>query len=193
MGLRPKEGTVHYPVIYTVRCPLVAFPDWHLFTHIIFTSQTAVEYWPGPWDKQILAIGNETAQKLREKGLEPVVAPEATQEGIMKIVGEGYYFIPRSKRARGDLDEYMRARGIRFQAFDLYETHFQKPLPVPDLNEFDEVIFTSPSTVEGFLRIFGKFPEGKKLTAIGPITSREISFKKSNFPNIMAEKLPGFL
>ncbi len=172
LGLRPKPGTVHYPVIRTVYCAQLepALALWPQFTHIVFTSQTAVEYWPGPWDKEIIAIGLATAAALQERGLDPVIAPEATQEGIMKIVEDGYYLLPRSRLARSALTDYMVERGIRFFVLDLYDTVFQKLEPVPDLREFDEIIFTSPSTVEGFLRIFGKFPEGIQLTAIGPIT-----------------------
>lgn len=176
LGLRPKAGMVHYPVIRTVFCGHVekALEKWADFTHVIFTSQTAVEYWPGPWDKKIVAIGLSTASALREKGCSPVIAPEATQEGVMQVIEEGYYLLPRSRRARSALTDFMKNKGIRFFVLDLYDTVFQKLEPVPDLSQFDEIIFSSPSTVEGFLRIFGKLPQDVQLTAIGPITKRAL-------------------
>lgn len=149
---------------------------WPKFTHMIFTSQTTVEYWPGPWDKQAIAIGEATANALRKRGVEPMVAPVATQEGVMAVVGEGYFFLPHSKRARLDLIHYLREKRVPFFALALYDTHFQKLEPVPNLDEFDEIVFTSPSTVEGFLRIYGKLPVAKKLTAIGPITEKALLF-----------------
>jgi len=178
LGLKPKPGTFHYPVIRTEYCGKIdeALALWPQFTHIIFTSQTTVHYWPGPWDKQTIAIGTATAAALHKRGLDPIVAPEATQEGVIALISEinGYFFLPRSKRARSALTNFMRERGISFFALDLYDTLFQKLEPVPNLDDFDEIVFTSPSTVEGFLRIFGSLPKNKKLTPIGPVTDQAI-------------------
>ena len=87
---------------------------------------------------------------------------------------KGYFFYPRSKNARPNLIEFMRKNNIPFFDLIVYETVFQKLEPVPDLAQFDEIIFTSPSTVQGFLRIYGALPKDKKLTCIGPVTEREI-------------------
>ncbi len=184
LGLRPKPGCVHYPVIKTI--PLgnleQALSLWSRFTHVIFTSQTAVLYWPGPWDKQIIAIGQATAQRLCEKGLDPLVAKEATQEGIMQQIQDidGYFFLPQSRLARPNLAEFLKSQGKPFFSLDLYDTVYQKLEPVPDLNAFDEIIFTSPSTVEGFCRIFQSLPTTKKLVAIGPITERALLSRKEH-------------
>lgn len=147
---------------------------WPQFTHVIFTSQTTVNYWPGPWDKQTIAIGPATASALQKKGLDPLIASDSTQEGIIELISkiDGYFFLPHSRRARSALTDYMREKGIPFFALDLYDTVFQKPDPVPNLDDFDEIIFTSPSTVEGFLKIYGRLPKDKKLTPIGPVTER---------------------
>lgn len=178
LGLNPKPGTVHYPVIRTQFCGRLtpALAMWPQFTHIIFTSQTAVGYWPGPWDKQLIAIGPATAAALQKKGFAPLIAPEATQEGIISLITQidGYFFLPRSRLARLALTDYMQAKKIPFFALDLYDTVFQKLQPVPDLAQFDEIVFTSPSTVEGFLRIYGSLPKDKKLTPIGPITEQAL-------------------
>jgi uroporphyrinogen-III synthase len=181
LGLNPKPNTYHYPVIRTHLCGDLqpALQLWSQFTHIIFTSQTAVNYWPGPWDKILLAIGPSTAASLQAKGFDPQIAPEATQEGIMELIKDmdSYFFLPRSRLARSALTDYMTEHKMRYFVLDLYDTVFQKPEPVPNLADFDEIIFTSPSTVEGFLRIYGALPKGKKLTAIGPITERAIHLR----------------
>jgi uroporphyrinogen-III synthase len=178
LGLNPKPGTFHYPVIRTVYCGQIdqALTLWSQFTHIIFTSQTTVHYWPGPWDKPTIAIGPATAAALHAKGINPLIAPEATQEGIIALISGmgGCFFLPRSKRARSTLTDFMREKGIPFFALDLYDTVSQKLEPVPNLDDFDEIIFTSPSTVEGFLQIYGKLPKDKKLTPIGPVTERYV-------------------
>ncbi len=133
-----------------------------------------MQYWPGPWDKELIAIGPETAKSLPKTSL---IAKEATQEGIIELIKKmrsGFFLLPKSKRARPLLTDFMKRENIRFFALDLYDTHFQKLEPVPDLDDFGEIVFTSPSTVEGFIRIYGKLPSNKKLTAIGPITEREL-------------------
>lgn len=187
LGLRPKPGTFHYPVIRTQRCGSIepALARWPEFTHIIFTSQTTVEYWPGPWDKEVIAIGEATAAALKN----PIIAPFATQEGVMQLVSnmQGNFFLPHSKRARPDLVEFLKRKKIPHFALELYDTHFQCLHPIPNLDDFDEIVFTSPSTVEGFLRIYRTLPKGKKLTAIGPITEKELvaSYEKNDGEVIM--------
>ena len=162
-------------MIRTERCGAIepALSLWPQFTHMIFTSQTAVHYWPGPWDKPTIAIGQATAAALRARGCTPLIAPEATQEGIIALIAQlpGYFFWPKSRLARSALTDYFQAR---IYALDLYDTLFQQLEPVPRLDDFDEILFTSPSTVEGFLRIYGELPQGKKLTPIGPVTGRRI-------------------
>lgn len=193
LGLNPKPGTTHYPVIRTAFCghlePALAL--WPQFTHIIFTSQTAVHYWPGPWDKKLIAIGKATAAALEKKGFDPLVARVATQEGVVALIKniDGFFFLPRSRLARSALTDFMRCEKIPFFALDLYDTVLQTLQPIPDLNEFDEIVFTSPSTVAGFFSIYGTFPHNKKLTAIGPITEQALL----NCRNILRQTFPHFV
>lgn len=175
LGLKAYGTGFHYPVIKTAPYldPKLALPLWESFTHILFTSQSTIYYWPGPWDKIPIAIGPATAAALKQKELSPLIAPEATQEGLielLKTIPNGHFFYPHSRKARPLLASYMEANKIPFFSLELYDTVFQKLEPVPRLEEFDELVFTSPSTVEGFLQIYEHLPKDKKLTAIGPIT-----------------------
>ena len=181
LGLKAKKGTFHYPVIRTQkRAILPPFPQ--SFTHIVFTSQTAVAYWPGPWDKEVIAIGEETAAALRKKGLKPLLAPEPTQEGVFELIRSlhGFFLLPHSHRSRPHLVESLKVKKIPHFSFVLYETHFQCPKPIPNLADFEEIVFTSPSTVEGFLRIYKTLPSNKKLTPIGPITKKALSLEEKD-------------
>ena len=175
LGLRPPKGVFHYPVIRTVKTGDIkpALAKWDEFTHILFTSQTTVAYWPGPWDKKLIAIGPTTARALGKKSM---VANAHTQEGIAQLIEriQGVFFYPRTKLARPFLAEFMKKKRIPFFALDLYDTVFQRLEPVPNLDDFDEIIFTSPSTMDGFLRIYGVFPKNNKLTSIGPVTEKEL-------------------
>lgn len=177
----PEKNLVHYPVIRTEKRNVSkALHVWPQCTHVIFTSRSAVRYWREEAvffeKKKIIAIGKATAKELPHPSL---IAPRPTQEGVIELLEmlelkDAYLFLPRSRRARNTLPEYLKRKNICFFSFDLYDTVFQRPEPVPNLAHFDEIVFTSPSTVEGFLRIFESFPKHCKLTAIGPITLTKI-------------------
>jgi uroporphyrinogen-III synthase len=196
LGLDPTRFVAdkpifHYPVIKIKRL-LVAKPlDWPEVTHLLFTSRSSVFHWDFFEGKQILAIGEATAELLRLRGENPLVASEATQEGMVALLRtldlQGAYLLwPRSTKARNVLANYLESLGssVRFSPIDLYETHYQKLEPVPSLDEVEEIVFTSPSTVEGFLRIYGSLPKNKQLTAIGPITERALIEASNLLPHL---------
>ena len=168
----------HYPVIQTVRLDSPQLQEaialWDQFTHVIFTSKNGVRHWAevGPLQGKIaIAIGEATGGLLHE----PLIAPLATQEGVIALletIKDGFFFYPRSKRARPHLANYLQQRPHFL--LDLYDTVSVKREPVPNLEEFDEIVFTSPSTVEAFCQIYGKLPKDKKLTPIGPVTERAL-------------------
>jgi uroporphyrinogen-III synthase len=175
---------IHYPVIRTELIVGASLERARLllpqFTHSLFTSKSSVFYAAevGLLRKRYaIAIGSATAHALSKEGIEPLVALQETQEGVIALLEtfslEGaFIFYPHSQRARPVLRRYLTSRNIRFFSLDLYRTILQRPEPVPSLEKIDEIIFTSPSTVDGFLQIFSELPRDEKLTCIGPITER---------------------
>jgi uroporphyrinogen-III synthase len=175
-----------------VHCPLIEIRplpicieiqrDFDAFTHVILTSPNAARILEMPFqDKKILAIGVGTAEIIEQRGLNCfAIASFETQEGMIALLNRlslknGYIFYPRSSTARPLLANYLNEAGLRHAISDLYETVFLKPDPLPSLDAFDEIVFTSPSTVQSFLELYGSFPPNKKLTGIGPITEQAIS------------------
>ncbi|HEX2579128.1 MAG TPA: uroporphyrinogen-III synthase [Rhabdochlamydiaceae bacterium] len=193
LGTDPGDlkDLIHYPIIKTVplEIPSHILEDFADYTHILFTSKNAVRilltrmHQEELKNKQLIAIGKSTAAKLTQEGFVPhLVAQDESQEGVIEVLKHqdlrnAYIFYPRSSLARKKLEHYLSSRAVRHQICDLYETVFQKPEPVPDFEKIDEIIFTSPSTVKGFVAVFGAIPANKKLTCIGPITEEEL--KKS--------------
>lgn len=190
----PRQPVYHYPIIRIERLKTEeidrALAQWPQFTHVIFTSRVAVQHWweiGPPFDKRAIAIGSATAELLREKGVEPAVAEEATQEGVIALLQrwnlnrerEAYFFCPRSKKARRELDRFFEKAGARFFPLSLYDVVFQKPEPIPDFEQVEEIVFTSPSTVAAFVDQFGPLPRNKKLTPIGPITKEAILYHRA--------------
>lgn len=183
------KDIIHYPIIKTIplEIPSHMWEDFADYTHILITSKNAAAIFLNQLkdkealkNKKIFAIGQITAAKLTGEGFAPhLIAEDESQEGVIELLKkqdlhDAYIFYPRSSLARKKLESYMIARGIRHQICDLYDTAFQKPEPVPDFAKIDEIIFTSPSTVKGFIAAFGAIPSNKKLTCIGPITEEEL-------------------
>jgi uroporphyrinogen-III synthase len=183
LGTDPSEfqsphEVVHYPVIKIVprEIPLL---DLSPFTHIVFTSKHAVRIFYAnhkPQPIKVFAIGTVTAKALRSHGVEPDwISEEETQEGMVKglllqDLKQARIAIPRSSLSRDVLVNFFIENKIAYHAYVLYDTLPQKLEPVPDLADFNEIVFTSPSTVRAFLAIYGALPQDKILRALGPIT-----------------------
>jgi uroporphyrinogen-III synthase len=85
-----------------------------------------------------------------------------------------YFFYPRSSKARPVLSYYLRVRKLRHQVCDLYDTLDHSGALLPPLEKFDEIVFTSPSTVEAFQKIQVTLPKNIIIKAIGPITKASL-------------------
>ena len=172
---------VHCPLIEVKPLPLpdAVVRDFDAFTHVILTSPNAARLWAAAklQHKKILSIGRGTAEALKEAGWYcfATASPE-TQEGMIDLLkvacgGDSYLLYPRSSRARPLLANYLKEAGLKHQVCNLYDTVYLKPDPLPSLDDFEEIVFTSPSTIEAFLQIYGSLPKNKTLTCIGPVTS----------------------
>lgn len=197
LGLDPKrfehKGELfHYPVIRIsarpTSCPHIqkAFQQLPLYTHIIFTSRSAIPIYLhlsktlNPkyehLHHQIIAVGSSTAQCAKQFNFNvQMIAKTETAEGIIEEIKKicplkASFFWPHSSLARPILSNFFLSEKITFHECCIYDTIEQKPLPIPNIELFDEIVFTSPSTVHAFLKIFHNLPSHKKLTPIGPIT-----------------------
>ena len=163
------------------------FQQFSHYTHVIMTSKTTVKlmlqhlsyfgYSLADWQaKKTCAVGQVTASHLKQVGVDPwMVAQEETSEGLVEALPidqlqEAWFFWPHSAQSRSVITDFLVYHRIRFEACALYETHSIIHAHLPSLEAIDEIIFTSPSTVDAFLQNFGKLPIQKQLTAIGPIT-----------------------
>jgi uroporphyrinogen-III synthase len=192
LGIDAPSGVFHYPVIHT---KLIDSPElreakilWERCTHVIFTSKNGVRHWPcALTGKTVIAIGEGTASEIISRGSSPLIAPEATQEGVAALLESldlhgAFVLYPRSKLARPFLTSYLKSKCLDHYAFNLYETVFQIFQPIPNLDDFDEIIFTSPSTVQAFFQIYSAVPSRIILRPIGPITKKAL--EEYFFPRI---------
>lgn len=186
-GLDPSRyaysGTlVHYPLIKIIPRPLNTslynrfWQDLGLFDLCILTSRTAalLLYPHLPAQLQLLCIGKATASLIPR---ECFIAAEETQEGIMQMLPSlhpQYVLYMHSSLARKELLFFLQKEKMRHFAAPLYDTELQAPSSKLDLEAFDALVFTSPSTVDAFVQFFGAIPQTKEIRAIGPITKKRL-------------------
>ncbi|CUI17651.1 Uroporphyrinogen-III synthase [Candidatus Protochlamydia naegleriophila] len=198
-GLDPShyQGTgqiTHCPLIQIIPRPLTdpslqsAFSAFHSYTHLIITSKTTIPILQAYLQqmgfsladcqaKTTIAVGKITAFHLRAQNIEPIIAKDETAEGVVAELQElklekAFIFWPHSAQARPIIPLFLQEQCIRFLACPLYDTLPLRPPTLPHLDQFEEIVFTSPSTIHAFLDVFGSLPASKLLTPIGPITKK---------------------
>jgi len=195
---RPSEGkysnAYHYPIIRIIPRSKEdsgireAFEQFHYYTHLIFTSKSSVgifckyasELGIGIAEiqrKSLIAIGEKTAARMTAFDIRAShISSEETAEGLVKLFetlsleSNAYFFWPHSALSRPVLLEWFQASGVKHRACIFYDTLPWLSGALPVISQFEEIIFTSPSVVEAYLRFFGELPKDKTLTAIGPVT-----------------------
>lgn len=174
----PMDEVVHLPLIRTEPRPFEEVKNALSLssTHVLFTSRMAVTYYfdyHGPRDKPFLCIGEGTAARLVEYGIEAEAVAELPQaEGVLALLKERglkTVLYPHSAQARPLLPDYLGEH-----AFPLYDV-LPNTVTLPDLELFDRLVFTSPSTVEVFHALSTTFFPQEKCEAIGPITQNGLN------------------
>lgn len=184
LGLDPtSDKYIHYPVIRLV--PKKGLKKVALFDLCIITSKHVINLLlplvkKESLQRRCITIGPATTASLLREGIDPLLeSAVSTQEGVIaeleKCKKLGRVLYPRSSKARPLLKEYLNKKANFLEIVDLYDTIIQKPYPIPDLQEIDEVVFTSPSTVEGFFSIYSFMPPHIKAVFQGPITEKAFS------------------
>lgn len=188
-GLRaPSDPFVtHCPLIKIVPKDFEVGVDFFKFTHLLFTSKTAIDLSlekipKEKFPKKIITVGEKSKALLHIQNASIISPKEECQEGLIQLFDEmdlrdAFLFWPRSSKSRPLLSNYFKERGIHVKECVLYETMTNIPTPLPDLNLFEEVYFTSPSTVDAFFEIFEKVPTSLKFQCIGPITKNHLAKK----------------
>lgn len=195
LGLKmPQElidQAIHYPLIQIIprktdRSITEGINYFDEATHIIVTSQSTLEILTGLIDitknddKAWVAVGKKTAEALMKAEIKNVmIAEEETAEGIVELLKklnltDAKVLWPHAAQARPVIRDYLRDAGINFFDFILYDTKASKPPFEPQFENIEELYFTSPSTVEAFIKFFGSIPQDKIVHAIGRITEESI-------------------
>jgi uroporphyrinogen III methyltransferase/synthase len=191
-----KDNYFHLPMIQI--SPLGDYRkfDSHLrkvrdYDWVVFASRYGVEYFFQRLKKlgldsralggiKIAAVGNSTKMRLLDFGVKADLVPvlessKGLVEEFEKIDLKGKkIFLPRSDIADKGLESEFRRLGAEVSTAFAYRNIPPGDLPDLDLEAFDEIFFTSPSTVRNFKKRYKRVPEKVKIRHIGEVTLREI-------------------
>jgi uroporphyrinogen-III synthase len=133
-----------------------------------------------PLPLKVAAVGAATARDLKEKLLtEPDLVPSEFNTRALAAQfprGSGRVLLPRVDIAPPGLEEALQKKGWTPVRVTAYRTRHPEALP-PDAEEaltkgeIDALVFSSSSTVDGFVQMAG-LRRGPKVVAIGPVTAQ---------------------
>lgn len=184
----------------------MAFRYLHLCKWVVFTSTNAVESIMRHITRQrfrqlkrmnIAAVGSKTADLLHQFKLKTSFVPNdyiGTEivSGLGDLTGQ-WVFLPRAETAREELPEAIRAAGGICIEVPIYRNVLPE-VPQERVNLLkqgaDILTFTSPSTVNNFIKICQQFeidplrlPGNPRVVCIGPIT--ESAARKAGYTDLL--------
>ena len=170
----PLAERLHAEGFEVVHCALVHVEplegppiDTSGYDWVVLTSRNAVELLFGRLDgplPRVAAIGQGTAESLRDRGLEPDLVPRlSTQEGLLAELPRpaGRVLFAGAEGAR---DVLVKSLGAVF--VPLYRTLELGPAAFP---EVEIVVLASPSAARALAAIRRDLP----CVAVGPVTAQE--------------------
>ena len=155
------------------------------FDYLLFTSRFAVKYWilsNGGFDiENVVSIGAKTSEALRNAGVKNIKQTEKDDSfGVIDWFSareKGRVLIPRSNIALPIIPEGLKALGFEVETVTAYINRMpQNPIKV-NLDKIDKIIFTSPSTVDNFVKLYGGIPKDKILETRGVVTEKRLKEK----------------
>lgn len=157
--------------------------DWVIFTSVNgvetflkeITDTTVLD------QVQIAAIGSGTKEALKVKGIKTDLVPvNYLAEGLVDVFPEyqkgGKILFPRGEKGRNILPKTLRELGWQVDLIPIYRTTIPTNFDAFDnqVIQADSIIFTSTSTVENFVKMYGNKNMPNNIISIGPITSTTV-------------------
>ena len=178
--LREKGAEVlELPAISTTPIPdnnllRNAIGELHIYQWLVFTSPTGVRIFFEALKEEkkdfralaglkIAVLGSGTAKALESHGLYPDLMPEIFEGEALgkalaeKLSGGERILIPRAALGGAELIEELEKKGVTVDDIPTYDTLYETPGAVDEKAEFDTgtvdyAVFTSASTVRGFVQ-----------------------------------------
>ena len=189
-GLTPPDtDCIHTPLIEiapvdddtALRSALSRLPD---YDYLLFTSRFAVKavahssLFTLHSSLKIVSIGPTTTASLQEAGLTDIAQAEHDNSyGVIDWFSRqprGRVLIPRSNIALNIIPDGLLRLGFEVDTVTAYQNRMPQHPQKVDLREIDRIVFTSPSTIDNFIRLYGSLPEGKEFVTRGLITEQHL-------------------
>ena len=183
--ISPDANYIHTPLIEIVPVDddtqlRRAIADIDSYDYVLFTSRYAAKYLGAlsVMHTRIVSIGRTTTKALHQIGVEEV--SEVEEDNSYGVVSwfssqsRGRVLIPRSNLALPIIPEGLRQLGFEVDCVTAYINRMPEHPKKVNLDEIDRIVFTSPSTIDNFIRLYGALPEKKELVTRGPITEQHL-------------------
>ncbi len=156
------------------------------YTHVAFTSRTAVELFFRNLEGDaralagttVCAVGDQTARALLERGVRAdVLAAEFTSRALARELARrgvrgAHVFHPGADLMNPDFEKLLRRSGAKVTNLVLYRIRKAAPDDVEAVRDADWVTFASSQTVRNFVEAVDGLPLRARIACIGPITAR---------------------
>lgn len=157
--------------------------------YLLFTSRYSVKYWSLALDgkdpqhvmpnKKVVSIGATTTLALVEAGfLNVEQVEEDNSYGVIDWFSKrerGQVIIPRSNLALNLIPDGLKELGFQVTTVTAYENKMPINPKKVDLSKISRIIFTSPSTIDNFIKLYGYLPTDKELKTRGIVTENHLT------------------
>ncbi len=176
------------------------------FDYVVFTSMYTARFffrrlyeqgYDARWfiNKKVVSIGKTTSAELRQFGIKADLQPSnESSQGIVELfrsynITNKRVLLPRSDKALGIIPEGLTALGNQLETLVIYSNRLPKHIEKLDIDKIDIVVFTSPSTVQNFVQVYGYIPSHVELVTRGEQTESELNkyLKDKGKKNLMLE------
>lgn len=146
---------------------------------------------------KVISIGKTTTEALHKAGFKDVIQiDEDNRYGVIEWFkkerpkfleqhpieidhGEEIEEIPAvlypcSSLSPDDIPEALFALRYNVTKWTVYNNELPKNPRRVNLNHFKRIVFTSPSTIDNFIKLYGKLPENTEFITRGPITQKHL-------------------
>ena len=148
------------------------------YDYVLYTSRYTATYMGALLAKarKTVSIGSATTEALRQMGVKEIEQVERDNSyGVINWFSRqprGRVLIPRSNLALPIIPDGLKALGFEVECITAYINRMPQHPQKVSLNEIARIVFTSPSTIDNFIRLYGRLPSGKELVTRGPVTER---------------------
>lgn len=167
--------------------------------YFLFTSQHSVaatfRHFPDLIRKQeksvFISIGKTTTEALHQAGIKDVKQVERDNRfGVIewfkkeKEVKDWHedqsVFYPHSALSPEDIPLALEKLGFYVTSHIAYDTVMPRHPRRVNINHFKRIVFTSPSTIDNFIKLYGMLPDDTEFITRGPVTQAHLEEMMKN-------------